>query len=201
MAVETPALPSPNAPGVILFLEDFEDEDALALTFIEEGNWSRVIDEKAGGVFDINNLSGTGYPQMRLGSGSWRDYAIEFRARIVDFASSRSTVFCIFRLQTNWYHLGLEPENAYNQLMLGYIQPSQGSWDFHELGSSPVPVERGVWYPIRIEAQGTRIRVLMDGNPIIEATDSRQSQGDLTIGVGPGTHAQFDDIRVVAMGE
>jgi len=41
---EAPAPPGPNLLGVVLFEEDFEDDDALAMTYTGEGQWQRVIE-------------------------------------------------------------------------------------------------------------------------------------------------------------
>jgi hypothetical protein len=64
-----------------------------------------------------------------------------------------------------------------------------------------ISVEKGIWYSIHIEAKDMQIRVLLDSNLLIEITDPRLSQGDIRLGVAPGTYAQFDDIRVIALDE
>lgn len=60
---------------------------------------------------------------------------------------------------------------------------------------------KGVWLPIRIEAEDALLRVFLDNNLIIETVDSRNGRGDIPVEVGPGIHAQFDEIRVRAIGE
>jgi hypothetical protein len=61
--------------------------------------------------------------------------------------------------------------------------------------------ERGVWYSVRAEVRGVEIKVYIDDSLTIDTEDSRISAGSLNMQVGPGTHAQFDDIRVIALGQ
>jgi hypothetical protein len=147
-------------------------------------------DETGNQVYEIDNLNGN--QQISFGSGDWKNYAIEFRIRILDFKSSESTVFCNFRLQgNNYYQLIIDPYT----ITLDYSQP------FQVLGRKSISIGKGIWYSIRLEAQEMKIRVFLDNNLMIDTTDSRLSQGDMTLGVAPGTYAQFDDIRVIALGE
>lgn len=190
MPVTSPAPPSPIPPVSILFQENFEDNKLLPFSYIENGSWKRLPDETGNQVYEIDNL--TGNPQIRFGSGDWKNYAIEFRTRILDFKSSESTVFCNFRLQgNNYYQLIIDPQT----ITLDYGQP------FQVLGRKSISIGKGIWYSIRLEAQEMKIRVFLDNNLMIDTTDSRLSQGDITLGAAPGTYAQFDDIRVTALGE
>ena len=198
-SAEAPAAPGPNLLGAVLFEEDFEGNDALAMTYIEEGNWQRVVEATGNGIYDIDNLAGSGYPQMRFGSDVWEDYAVEFRARIVEFTNPGAMVVCNFRLQEGAYTLTLEPSSSGDQIALGYYQQSTQS--YVRLGGSSIDVGKGVWLPIRIEAKDALLRVFLSKNLIIETVDSRNGWGDITVGVGPGIHAQFDEIRVRAIGE
>ena len=101
-------------------------------------------------------------------------------------------MLCNFRIQGGqYYSFLLTPQSIW----LGTEPPSQ------ELGSKSIGVGKGIWYSIRLEAQEKQIRVYLDNNLIIDITDSHSSQGDITLGVAPGTYAQFDDIRVIALGE
>ena len=190
MLVTSPVPPSPIPPVSILFQENFEDNKPLPFSYIENGSWKRLPDETGNQVYEIDNL--TGYPQIRFGSGDWKNYAIEFRTRILDFKSSESTVFCNFRLQgDNYYQLIIDPQT----ISLGTGPPRQ------VLGSKSISIGKGIWYSIRLEAQEMKIRVFLDNDLIFDITDSRVSQGDIMLGVAPGTYAQFDDIKVTALGK
>jgi len=192
MPVSSPAPPNPIPSESILFQENFEDNKPLPFSYIENGSWKRLPDETGNQVYEIDNLNLTGYPQLRFGSGDWKNYAIEFRTRILDFKSSESTVFCNFRLQDGQYdQLIIDPQS----ISLGTEPPRQ------LFGSKSISIGKGIWYSIRLEAQGMKIRVFLDNNLMIDTTDSRLTQGDITLGVAPGTYAQFDDIRVIALGE
>jgi hypothetical protein len=183
--------PSPqNPPAKILFQENFEDNKPLPFMYVETGNWKLAADETGNQVYEIDNR--TEYPQIRFGSPNWKNYAIEFRTRIFDFASPDSMVFCIFRLQgKQYYQLPITSQ----AIFLGTEPP------FQVLGNKSMTIGKGIWYSIRIEAQKAQIRVFLDNDLIIEITDLRLSQGEMTLGVGPGTFAQFDDIKVIALAE
>jgi hypothetical protein len=188
--VTNPALPSSIPHGSILFQENFEDNKPLPFSFIENGNWKKSPDETGNQVYEIDNQ--TGYPQIRFGSSTWKNYAIEFRTRILDFKSSESAVFCILRLQgAQYYQFVISPD----AMMLGTEPP------FKILGNKSISAGKGIWYSMRLEAQETQIQVFLENNLIIDITDSRSSQGDITLGVAPGTYAQFDDIRVLDLGK
>jgi serine/threonine protein kinase len=192
-----PISSSPIPPVTVLFQENFEDKKPLPFTFIENGNWKQETDETGNQVYEIDNLTGTGYPQIRFGSPAWKNYTIEYRTRMLDSTSASSDVFCTFRSQQRgWYIQTLHPPDT---VFLLYYVPSPQSNE--AIGSGPMSVVKGIWYSVRIEAQDTQLRVFLDNSLIIETTDSRVSQGDITLGVGPGLQAQFDDIKVIAPGK
>jgi hypothetical protein len=190
MPVTSTAPASPTPPVSILFQENFEDNKPLPFSYIENGNWKKTPDETGNQVYEIDNQ--TGYPQIGFGSSDWKNYAIEFRTRILDFTSSYPSVFCNFRIYGElYYQFSLTPQS----ISLGTEPPTQ------VFGQKAIGVGKGIWYSIRLEAQGMQIRVFLDNDLIFDITDSRVSQGDITLGVAPGTYAQFDDIRVIALGE
>jgi len=49
--------------------------------------------------------------------------------------------------------------------------------------------------------QGVGIRAYVDDVLAIDTDDSHIGGGALLLSVGPGTHAQFDSIRVTTIGE
>jgi hypothetical protein len=190
MPVTSTAPASPTPPVSILFQENFEDNKPLPFSYIENGSWKKTPDETGNQVYEIDNQ--TGYPKIGFGSSNWKNYAIEFRTRILDFKSSESNVFCIFRFTGGQYY---QINISLQSISLGIMPPYQ------ELVSKSISVGKGIWFSIRLEAQGTQIRVFLDNNLIIDTTDSRLSQGDISLGVGHETYVQFDDIRVIALGE
>jgi serine/threonine protein kinase len=197
-----PTGPTALPTTTILFQENFEDHNkVLGFEYIENNYWKRVTDETGNQVYEIDNRTGTGYPQIRFGSPTWKSYTIEYRVRILDFASALSTmppdVFCTFRSQQRgWYIQTLHLPEA---VFLLYHVPSPLSDEV--LGTSPMSVVKGIWYSVRIQAQDSQLRVFVDNYLVIETTDSRVSQGDITLGVAPGIQAQFDDIKVIEPGK
>jgi hypothetical protein len=72
---------------------------------------------------------------------------------------------------------------------------------WHSIKSRSYKLNQGVWYRVRVEAQGENLRIFINDDLILEASDSRHSAGDVAMGNINETHAQFDDIRVTALGE
>ena len=187
--VTSPTPLSSNPGESILFEENFEDNKPLPFSYIEDGNWKRLPDETGNQVYEIECI--TGYPQIRFGSGDWKNYALEFRTRILDFKSSSSSVFSNFRLQGDqYYQVSFSPQSINLSVIPGW----------QAIESRPKNIVKGIWYSIRLEVQDMKIRVYLDKNLVIDTTDSHISQGDMLLGVSPGTYAQFDDIKVFAIG-
>ena len=52
---------------------------------------------------------------------------------------------------------------------------------------------------MRVVAEGNQLKVFLNDGLIITASDSRLSQGNLTIGTGPNVAVQFDDFKVTGL--
>jgi pectate lyase len=57
-------------------------------------------------------------------------------------------------------------------------------------------VNVGTWYALRLESIGSRLRAYVNGNLVLEATDSTHARGEGGL-VMYRTAAQFDDYRAV----
>lgn len=186
------ALPTP----ITLFQENFEDNDPLAFIYLADGTWKRVSDEAGNHVYEIDNRTGSMYPQIRFGSPYWKDYTLEYRTRFLDFTSSNAALFSTLRTQDlGWYI----PNLTTGSVAIFYHQPNPSSDDVLEF--KPFNASEGIWYSIRVEAYGEHLQMFLDDSLMVDVTDGRVGQGDITLGVGPWTYGQFDDIRVTAPGK
>jgi len=178
----------------LLFSEDFEDGKAQMVKYVS-GNWKIIADDSGNKVYDIDNSDGSAYPEIDFGSATWKDYVTEYRVRFLAF-KDRNAILA-FRLSddhTYAYIVALEPTT----ISLHHI--------VHGNGWQPITVrtyntQPGIWYSVRVEVKGIEIKVYIDDSLLIDTEDSQISAGSLQLSVGPGTHTQFDDIRVIALGQ
>lgn len=73
---------------------------------------------------------------------------------------------------------------------LGYNNPSR------ELGLKDYPTLNNIWYTLRLEVAGDRIKFYINNQLIVQAKDSQISSGKAGISVSPGISVCIDDIRV-----
>ena len=200
----TPALTrTPTlVPSLVLLDEDFEDYKAQGFSPTNAGDgWHFVVDDTGNVVYDTNNANQSSWSHVVLSSLDWQNYEMEYRVRMLELGDNAPQVRLQFR------ETGLLGEETYyvqsfltvSQEVILAISVNGSEWETIEIkGFSFAP---GVWYSVRVEAQDAQIRVFVDNSLIIDAVDSRLERGRLSLAVGPGTHAQFDNIRVVVIGE
>lgn len=189
--------PTPTEPITsILFEEDFEDGKANEF-LIKDGDW-QVVDDASNKVFAVSNDANLIWVEAKFGSTDWKNYIIEYKAKIIDFDETNQwpVVAVGFREDgKNAYRFLFNL--IYGQLQLVYDEGEPWAWvdgfDFN--------FERRVWYQVRIEADGSHLKMYVDDVIRIDTQDSRLESGYLTLIVGPHTTAQFDDIRVLALDE
>lgn len=190
------SIPTPTiiVPGSILFEEDFEDGKAQKVAHIS-GNWQIVMDESGNKVYNIDNSNGFAFPSIDFGSTTWKDYAIEYR---VKFLSDKSKWGILeFRRSEDGSHKYVVSLDA---TAVNLLYTLQGT-DWRPITALEYNFKRGVWYSVRVEVRGVEIKVYIDDSLTINTEDSQISVGSLNMQVGPGTHVQFDDIRVIALGQ
>jgi len=188
-------------PGAVLFEEDFEDGIADKLVYIW-GGWRANIEDNGNKVYEIdantktyieNNIGGS----LGFGSKKWTNYSVEYRVKMLN---AKANTWLNFRSDIgenkNQYVEWLSAE--YDGISL-HINLNSSGWNMLKGLDLPVWDER--WYRVKVEAQGTTLRVYLDDDLMLQTDDSSIASGGLELGVFPGTHAQFDDIRVIALDE
>ncbi|HEY0685452.1 MAG TPA: family 16 glycoside hydrolase [Steroidobacter sp.] len=142
----------------------------------------------AGGVYNLNNASGTG-------KSSWVTPASNFTAEAdVRIASGGGDAGLIFRATSlgagadamNGYYAGINESG--DTLILGRMN---GAWT--QLASAPLSIAANTWYRLKVVAMGSDIRVYVGdmSNPKIHVTDGTWSSG--AVGVRAHfTNASFD---------
>lgn len=177
----------------VLFEENFADGKAKGFTYWDGGTWNVVTDETGNKVYEIDNRNGSKHPRLIFGSLDWKNYALEYRTRMLD-SKGEAGILTYFRSE-NFVNYDLQLQRYWGRVVVGL-------WDGieREIKGQSFYWVNGRWYSVRVEVKNIQIRVLIDQSLIIDVTDSRRDKGAVGLAVSPGMYAQFDDIRVTALG-
>lgn len=209
-----PFINLPDSPNVtddesetsdILFEETFEDSKAQGVTF-GLGDWQIIPDDDGNMILDINNTSTCCPTEAAFGSVDWNNYAVEYRVKVVNVNNERKGPFCYlyFRKESGdfegpyYVQIVQVPEGGGRRLD-AFFAPGDPNWS--SIDGRGISFSENVWYKIKVEAQDNNFKFYIDDILMLEFNDSRIETGSLGIAAGNVTHLQFDDIRVVSLGE
>ena len=175
-----------------LFVENFEDYDLKDSWTDGGGKWSFVVDETGNVVYDIENSSSI-FAGYNFGENNWRNYSVAYRARLLR-AGEEAPLNLDFRKVTdaNSYTLMISPKDSQ---VIKFVNSKVSGLDYASFYFSPT-----VWHTVKLEVFDSNIKVYIDNLIVHSITDSSLGQGRLAFTIGPGTHAQFDDIIVIPIG-
>lgn len=190
-----------NEAGNIVVDEDFQDGVANGFTSGGEGgswNWDVVNDGAGNRVFEAKN-STNAWSYSPFGPKDFSDGTVQFRVRLLDFDLSSDSgsgiVMINFRLtsQGGGYAFVIHPYQQKAQLV--YFDPDS-QWVSLDGGASLYKFEPNEWYTVRIEAKGENLQAFLNDASVGLASDTRYAKGEVSIGAGPNTTVQFDDIKL-----
>jgi serine/threonine protein kinase len=134
------------------------------------------------------------------------DYAVELRARVVQ-PGTPDDPYADF-----WIGIRLTPKSMYlggcqmyifnldatvHDAEIGRFGNAGCRDDWTLLAGKSFPLAPNIWHTIRAEVVGTHLRLVIDGETILEGDDSTLHEGSFYLATGPGAIVQFADIRVV----
>jgi len=132
------------------------------------------------------------YPMLCTGDSLWGDYALE---ALVTPLSRQDLIGIIFRYQDgrHYYLFAFGPED---EISLRYRDGEKAfrtdGWNV--LSRKTFPTQPGQAYRMRVEAYGSKLRCLLDGETVLEVEDSRYSGGK--IGLLASAPVRYHEVSV-----
>jgi hypothetical protein len=173
--------------GKVLLSDDFNDHDHVGWTIVDEGsqggpsNWSAAT----GAFVQSRNISGT---YALFTRGSWQDYRIALKMRSTD----NDSIGLMFRLQDrdNYYRFSWDAEKAGRRL----VKREKGAEKV--MAQDTVPYTAGKNYNLEIVAQGSTLKVNVDGKAVLSVTDKSFKTGTIGLHSYANKGSVFDDVLV-----
>ncbi len=111
------------------------------------------------------------YPLFVTGDPEWGDYTVEADVRPLSFSAMAGVVF---RYHTNrhYYLFALEGGNKAKLVVRGPVEKELRVADWRVLAEAPFPYDTKQFHRLTIENDGPRIRCLIDGRLVLEASDT-----------------------------
>lgn len=185
---------TPILPGMVLFENNFEDSDALAtLNPTSEFDWWSIVSDGTNKVLDAkcavaDGCRGSG---LAFGSGEWTNYAVDFRTKMINQNADIDVSFRTNAPEGYVYRMSLRSQTT------SLVVNSDSGWKV--IKERTYSFQTGVWYHIRLEAQGQTIRAFINDKLQAEITDTSFKAGNIVFNLFSDSHVQFDDIRVTAL--
>ena len=183
------------ATGTVLLSDDFNDLDFRGWTIIDEGNdggpstWSA-----ASGVLVQSSNIGSTVNNGNLGTyalytkRAWYDYQVSFKMRSDD--DDRLGVMFRYQDDQNYYRFSWDKSGSRRQL----VKRENGV--FTVLAEDAVPYSNGITYQVEIVAQGSSLKVNIDGSAIFAVSDASLDAGTVAFYSSYNQGSFFDDLLV-----
>jgi Domain of Unknown Function (DUF1080) len=180
--------------GKVLLSESFNDHDHAGWTIIDEGNvngpskWSAAT----GALMQSSNIGSAESDDpgtyALFTRGSWQDYRVALKMRSAD----NDPIGVLFRFQDseNYYRLSWDKQTAGRRL----IKREKGV--FKILAQDTVPYIAGKKYDVEIIAQGSSLKVNIDGKSAFSVTDQSFKNGAVALYSSHNQGSVFDDVLV-----
>ena len=195
------ALALPSAAWSLFY--DFEDPDQFNDWEVIQGTWS-IID----GELDGQGPQ-AGQPGVMIvlsddvWDDAWRDYTVEFRAKILEDTEDAGIVFRWQNADPNdtRYHL-----YRIDNWPRGYGQKQAEGWVAAEdggaremLGQTKIEIESDTWYKFRLEVAGSTYKCYLDDELMFELEGKGYSWGKIGFRMW-NSHARYDDLSITGPG-
>ncbi len=177
----------PFAGAATLFSDDFQDGNATGWT-ATSGAWSVVQDS---GSY-VYYQSSTNEGRTSAGSSSWTNYAVEAKVKVDNFNGSNRAYVCGRWVDANNYYCASITSSALEIRK----KVSGSSSTLVSVGSTQTT---GNWYTVKLEMNGTAIKMYLNGALKLSTTDSSLASGAIGL-IAYKVVAKYDDIIVTDFG-
>lgn len=175
---------SPNASETGLVLDDFDDGNATGWS-TSNGTWAVDSTTK---TYRQTNTGTSVNARAYLGTTAG-DQSVQATVCPLDFVSSSGSVLICARYTdlTHNYFLKLGANGN------ATLMKSNGGSSVIVDGPVAVGANEGQWYVLKLEAEGSALRGYINGELVLQATDTALTSGTAAVGTY-GTTAAFDDV-------
>jgi hypothetical protein len=154
-----------------------------------DGAWRYAADENSSLFYSQTSPSGNARAVTGVSTYAQQ---VQGKIRVTGFGADNAWVGLLARFvdARNYYYVTLRRNGAISlrKLVNGTIT---------ELDTATLPIGVGTWYAVRLEAVGSAVRVYVDGELRLEATDTSHAAGRFGL-VTYQAAADFDDVRASA---
>jgi len=167
-----------------LFYDDFRE--GMKKWTIVNGAW-----KTSNGIAQASGPSHFAYIKR-----DWPDYVVQAKARCLGSDDPRvdwlkSYIFFRLKDEKNFYRFGIHGDAG----VIDLYKCVNGEWIL--LASSQFEPKTGKWYTLRIDIKGTKITGYLNGEEVLQISDSTFSSGGIGIGVlEDGMRCEYWDITV-----
>ncbi|MBN2002834.1 MAG: hypothetical protein JXA21_05715 [Anaerolineae bacterium] len=169
-----------TAAAPVLVADNFEDGNADGWT-VQAGDWW------VSATHTYRQISTTVDSRAFVGSPEWSDYAVQ--AKVMLEEGTFAMLMARVQDSKNYYFMTLR-SNGQVQLRR-YVGGSSTTLP----GTVNPGIKTGTWYLAELEVQGNTLRAIINGTPVITATDSTFITGTAGVGASKGV-VEFDDVLI-----
>jgi hypothetical protein len=190
---EASIIPPTSAAGTPMpaqVQEDFED-GIIEGWRLDWGQPFTVIDDGTGN--HVWRSPGGGH-MVYQPSANWRDYAVEMRYNVVDWADNATGI--VFGLRRSPSGACRRYDFVLHPASLSVGAAENDCYDFNFFKETDHTSAPGVWNTIYIEVRGTQLQWRLNGGTAQRYEDSRLSEGRLSILNFNNSEVWFDDLKM-----
>jgi hypothetical protein len=173
------------AAAPVLLSDDFEDGDANGWR-TSGGRWSVATEETSA----YRQSAAGARAVARIGDPMWTDYAVTARIKQLSVRDGQSATGVLARVQPDGSHYYLT-SRADGTVQLGRVTSGRTT----ALASASYPAYLNVWRSLTLVVKGDSLIGVVNGAPLLTATDTRLHRGRAGLTTTSGT-ASFDDVLV-----
>ena len=170
-----------------LFSDNFDDGNANGWT-TQNGKWSVVQDSGSYVFYQSSTSEGRAWV-----NGSWTNYSVEARVKVDDFNGSNRAYVCARMKDGNNYYAASLTGNGKLEIW------KKVSGSSSTLASKSYSLSTGTWYTVKLEVNGSNIKMYVNGSQQLSATDSSLSSGGAGL-IAYKVVAKFDNVVVNDLG-